>query len=111
VVDVVLLSLAVHSVLVFFFFFQAEDGLRDKLVTGVQTCALPISGFVRNAVPSSMAIAIPHAATTDGGDTSVRRCRRPKTRGSCPCSPSEYASRPKPEIDVVAAVRDRKSVV
>src|SRR3989441_13327755 len=25
-----------------FFFFQAEDGIRDKLVTGVQTCALPI---------------------------------------------------------------------
>src|SRR2546423_5284954 len=28
--------------LFFFFFFQAEDGIRDKLVTGVQTCALPI---------------------------------------------------------------------
>src|SRR2546425_7710853 len=27
---------------VMFFFFQAEDGIRDKLVTGVQTCALPI---------------------------------------------------------------------
>src|SRR2546425_6217894 len=31
------------SVIFFFFFFQAEDGIRDKLVTGVQTCALPIS--------------------------------------------------------------------
>src|SRR5438552_18674422 len=29
-----------------FFFFQAEDGIRDDLVTGVQTCALPISGAV-----------------------------------------------------------------
>src|SRR2546422_1638091 len=28
----------------FFFFFQAEDGIRDVAVTGVQTCALPISG-------------------------------------------------------------------
>ena len=28
-----------------FFFFQAEDGIRDDLVTGVQTCALPISEF------------------------------------------------------------------
>src|SRR3712207_6888749 len=28
----------------FFFFFQAEDGIRDIGVTGVQTCALPISG-------------------------------------------------------------------
>src|SRR5207249_5564556 len=26
----------------FFFFFQAEDGIRDRNVTGVQTCALPI---------------------------------------------------------------------
>src|SRR5256885_6167698 len=26
----------------FFFFFQAEDGIRDYKVTGVQTCALPI---------------------------------------------------------------------
>src|SRR2546425_9483935 len=33
--------------LVFFFFFQAEDGIRDKLVTGVQTCALPIL-LIRN---------------------------------------------------------------
>src|SRR5687767_11701898 len=31
------------------FFFQAEDGIRDKLVTGVQTCALPISEIARNA--------------------------------------------------------------
>src|SRR3989441_6970147 len=44
---------------VIFFFFQAEDGIRDKLVTGVQTCALPICtggnegiGF---AVPVSLA--------------------------------------------------------
>src|SRR2546426_7919581 len=28
--------------IVFFFFFQAEDGIRDYKVTGVQTCALPI---------------------------------------------------------------------
>src|SRR2546430_7077382 len=31
------------SLLLFFFFFQAEDGIRDLTVTGVQTCALPIS--------------------------------------------------------------------
>src|SRR5439155_19073326 len=30
-------------VIFFFFFFQAEDGIRDGHVTGVQTCALPIS--------------------------------------------------------------------
>src|SRR3989440_8071991 len=30
----------------FFFFFQAEDGIRDLIVTGVQTCALPISSSI-----------------------------------------------------------------
>src|SRR6266404_5598464 len=34
-------------VMCYLFFFQAEDGIRDKLVTGVQTCALPISGIWR----------------------------------------------------------------
>src|SRR6266536_5755977 len=33
-----------------FFFFQAEDGIRDPLVTGVQTCALPISAVGKNMV-------------------------------------------------------------
>src|SRR5256885_3952600 len=32
----------VHEAIVAFFFFQAEDGIRDYKVTGVQTCALPI---------------------------------------------------------------------
>src|SRR6266446_4270994 len=32
-----------YVVIFFFFFFQAEDGIRDYKVTGVQTCALPIS--------------------------------------------------------------------
>src|SRR3712207_8630921 len=35
--------------LLFFFFFQAEDGIRDIGVTGVQTCALPI--FAPRRVP------------------------------------------------------------
>src|SRR5260370_18251567 len=34
--------------LLIFFFFQAEDGIRDSSVTGVQTCALPISGALTN---------------------------------------------------------------
>src|SRR5205807_3576516 len=39
----VLASGALASLCCFFFFFQAEDGIRDYKVTGVQTCALPIS--------------------------------------------------------------------
>src|SRR2546426_5062666 len=40
-------------VCVFFFFFQAEDGIRDYKVTGVQTCALPISTSPPQAVTLS----------------------------------------------------------
>src|SRR5256885_5616345 len=36
-------SAAIVKINVIFFFFQAEDGIRDYKVTGVQTCALPIS--------------------------------------------------------------------
>src|SRR5271167_4968745 len=36
---------------ILFFFFQAEDGIRDRNVTGVQTCALPICGDLPGAAP------------------------------------------------------------
>src|SRR5205823_11249887 len=39
-------------------FFQAEDGIRDKLVTGVQTCALPISLEYSSAVSAAGAAAV-----------------------------------------------------
>src|SRR2546430_11058827 len=37
-----MLIVAAHTCRCVFFFFQAEDGIRDLTVTGVQTCALPI---------------------------------------------------------------------
>ena len=61
------------SVLFFFFFvfvvffFQAEDGIRDSPVTGVQTCALPICFDVIETLESSLAVIaviltnLPHA--------------------------------------------------
>src|SRR5688500_20212412 len=49
---------------VFVFFFQAEDGIRDYKVTGVQTCALPISA---DAFRGSMSVPRVHRlATIDG---------------------------------------------
>src|SRR5437870_8994298 len=42
---------------VFFFFFQAEDGIRDGHVTGVQTCALPIWIRVEGEVRSASEVA------------------------------------------------------
>src|SRR5205807_6773377 len=44
----------VLAFVLFFFFFQAEDGIRDYKVTGVQTCALPI--FVRALIPINCAL-------------------------------------------------------
>src|SRR5260363_95750 len=38
----ILVQRAIQSDIDYLFFFQAEDGIRDDLVTGVQTCALPI---------------------------------------------------------------------
>src|SRR5690606_40129656 len=40
--------------LLFCFFFQAEDGIRDFHVTGVQTCALPISAALRGFIDSEL---------------------------------------------------------
>src|SRR5262249_57864340 len=40
------------------FFFQAEDGIRDWSVTGVQTCALPI---LRSGLPLSVKVTVPVA--------------------------------------------------
>src|SRR6266550_5614229 len=51
--------------LLFFFFFQAEDGIRDVAVTGVQTCALPISRW-RWVALSAMVLALFMALVVDG---------------------------------------------
>src|SRR5207244_7258488 len=56
----VVISIYLSHYIVFFFFFQAEDGIRDDLVTGVQTCALPIS----SASPSWLSPAAPRRRTT-----------------------------------------------
>src|SRR5256885_4483728 len=42
----------VHMKMFLFFFFQAEDGIRDYKVTGVQTCALPIFHADRIVTPT-----------------------------------------------------------
>src|SRR5256885_17070732 len=47
--------LSYQSFLFFFFFFQAEDGIRDYKVTGVQTCALPI---LSNTILGTMRFAV-----------------------------------------------------
>src|SRR6266481_7705540 len=69
------------EVMVCFFFFQAEDGIRDGTVTGVQTCALPISGETamgelrRGVLAFDIAGSIPAGSTILGGTLSLNMSR------------------------------------
>src|SRR5438552_5885902 len=70
----------------FFFFFQAEDGIRDDLVTGVQTCALPIYRGSRASASGPTRRTLPRRRTARGPRTWARpRPRRgsPRPR-ACP---------------------------
>src|SRR2546422_7492788 len=52
--------------MIFLFFFQAEDGIRDVAVTGVQTCALPISSSCSLAYPKGIEPTIAYNAEPRG---------------------------------------------
>src|SRR2546430_3160827 len=66
-----------HLLRSFFFFFQAEDGIRDLTVTGVQTCALPIYVF-----PAACAAAGAHAAVARATRTVATLRGTPRGRGA-----------------------------
>src|SRR5689334_24188780 len=66
-------------IIFFFFFFQAEDGIRDGTVTGVQTCALPIWGeHATPAIPNHKPRGATHGreAEEDLGGGRARRLGR-----------------------------------
>src|SRR2546430_11584635 len=91
-----------HSTSLSLCFFQAEDGIRDLTVTGVQTCALPILDHVLPAQVRSR----------------LKNCQRPTRRagGGDPCHLVVARDRePGIEIDLSQATHrcgeDRKSVV
>src|SRR2546429_4217477 len=69
-------ALIVEWLVVLFFFFQAEDGIRDVAVTGVQTCALPICN-----------------ASSRPSRSSARSCARPTRRAA---SANSCRTRPAP---------------
>src|SRR2546430_6140875 len=85
----------------FFFFFQAEDGIRYLTVTGVQTCALPITA----SVPP---VASAWAAGASMGCAAVRSATRPAMPATCPrrWGPARRCRR-----DSRITAPDRKSVV
>src|SRR5256885_6599079 len=94
---------------VLFFFFQAEDGIRDYKVTGVQTCALPISGarFRRGAVLCGVRRA---AAVGDGvaADEQIRRAAHLLRQQDGPRR-GQLLSLRRPDQDAAAGQPDRKS--
>src|SRR5438876_5333426 len=67
--SVCFLYLFIFIYILFFFFFQAEDGIRDGRVTGVQTCALPIS---RPARERRLAAGEPGQSSRDDADRARR---------------------------------------
>src|SRR5260221_10068930 len=94
-----LLILLLLSILIFFF-FQAEDGIRDHCVTGVQTCALPISGWSWRARSSMAEVMRGAGRLTASLITAKRWCfTASRTR-----QPGRFA-----KVSVMCA--DRKSVV
>src|SRR5699024_11752707 len=75
-----------------FFFFQAEDGIRDRNVTGVQTCALPIwsdrSIFCGQGRPPCYRAGGQQPSWWGGATATVqparrRTCRRRRSRSLC----------------------------
>src|SRR5690606_39767732 len=68
-------SFLCHVAYISVFFFQAEDGIRDFHVTGVQTCALPISGkpWCATPVPASSRSTTTRSRTRSARSPSARR--------------------------------------
>src|SRR5256885_14744308 len=94
-----------------YFFLQAEDGIRYYKVTGVQTCALPISNQIHSLLTRSLKKTKPprHLHRCRGGffalgglhppwekSTSPRACRRPTPQPSAPPTARRAAGPPPP---------------
>src|SRR5256885_6278354 len=83
-----------------FFFFQAEDGIRDYKVTGVQTCALPI-------LPLGVRARLKQLSATP-------YVKRPGRKVRAPANPAKPMGHPLPCAQTgfgLSSAADRKSVV
>src|SRR5690606_17986945 len=97
-----------------FFFFQAEDGIRDFHVTGVQTCALPICFFLKEFSSATVCgqfllkfifILLWHA---DTGHNQVYRIFSPGVHAFCRCGAQTYQSRGRVTVGEPAAGDKRR---
>src|SRR5204862_5716717 len=66
----------------FFFFFQAEDGIRDLYVTGVQTCALPIFAESTTSRPGTGAVSA-SVSTARSSDSTIPRSEERRVGKEC----------------------------
>src|SRR5215510_15169351 len=83
----------------FFFFFQAEDGIRDGHVTGVQTCALPIAA-VEIARRNVAALGLSGCVTVREGDllSGLGACRADLVVANLPYLPAPVLAGLAPEV-------------
>src|SRR3989454_10415743 len=99
--------------ILFFFFFQAEDGIRDYKVTGVQTCALPISliaTFSTNTGTGSATVRVDpeneqYVVNWKTGQFGLDTAKTYRIRVLLGSTELGHA-----DVDVVATGRERKSV-
>src|SRR2546430_10339625 len=91
-----------YCILVVFFFFQAEDGIRDLTVTGVQTCALPICH-----APHDQGVALPLLALLRRLPSRLPACGVPRQRHSAAVGEPGSGERPLPALGGVPHDRRR----
>src|SRR2546430_11429852 len=101
-------------VIAIFFFFQAEDGIRDLTVTGVQTCALPISRprpMLCRPCTSGHLSGVNQASNTPDETGNIGACEAPSS--NCTASKPANSAAPCSRIGAsgVTMQQDRKSVV
>src|SRR5207245_8452679 len=87
------------------FFFQAEDGIRDATVTGVQTCALPISSVVTTNNPRAVPTQTPSGAGARASGLSSSNSLIREPAASILTTPRSHAS----QSDRPLAIRRRPS--
>src|SRR5207249_5285541 len=94
------------------FYFQAEDSIRDRNVTGVQTCALPICHPVARSAETALAnfgatLQFTSAIRTSGGR--IERCPQSRPMTDRPASRVLLALRPSPNNKIGRALCRERS--
>src|SRR5690606_40711928 len=94
---------AVHGDKLMFFFFQAEDGIRDFHVTGVQTCALPILPAEPGAPPIPLSPGGPPDVPPEPRPVNPPEAPKnppvPSETGGSPLQPARRSARPSAAVE------------